>query len=230
MTILDEDSLRRAQDLLGYGFDQPDLLAAALTHPSLGGAPNYQRLEFLGDRVLGLVISHWLYETYPDEAEGKLNRRFTALVRKETLAHIALALGLAPFIRLEAGAQAEGTHEAPGVLADICEAVIGAIYLDGGLAPAQHFIKTHWSASMKNGPQAYRDAKTALQEWAQGRGLPLPCYQLVGRTGPDHNPKFEIEVSVKEAGTARAHGPSKRQAEQQAATHLLEKLAPERDI
>ncbi len=220
-----DDGLKgRIAQRIGYDFADESLLKMALTHPSLAGGAHYQRLEFLGDRVLGLVISHWLYEKYPDEAEGQLNRRFTALVRRETLSDLAQKLDLGPMIRMEAGARSEGTAKASAVLADICEALIGAIYLDGGLDAARQMIHRFWADRVKAGPSAYRDAKTALQEWAQGRGLPLPVYQLLGRSGPDHSPVFQMRVEVRTAGKAEASGASKRSAEQLAATRLLDML------
>ncbi len=183
----------------------------------------------MGDRVLGLVVARWLYDRFPNEQEGQLNRRFTALVRQETLADIAASTGLSEYILLESGAEQEGTRSTPAVLADICEAVIGSLYLDGGLEVAETFIKKNWAQPLQAGPEVYRDAKTALQEWAQGKGLPLPRYWTISRTGPDHNPEFEIAVRVDGAGEASARGASKRAAEQGAAARLLQNLKSERN-
>lgn len=221
----DTDSAIRLEDLVGYIFIDRDLADLALTHPSMEGGAHYQRLEFLGDRVLGLVIARWLYQAFPDEQEGKLNRRFAALVRRETLARIAADIGVGSLIRMagpSTGGAAEGLTEA--VLADVCEAVIGAIYLDGGLDPVESFIRKQWRSALEAGPSAYRDAKTALQEWAQGRGLGLPVYRQLGRTGPDHAPRFEIEAGIDGAGQACGTGATKREAEQAAAERLLEHL------
>ncbi len=209
---------------LGHRFRDPSLIEAAFTHPSCGGRATYQRLEFLGDRVLGLVVAAWLYESFPEEPEGKLNRRFTALVRRETLAQVATEIGLGAFIRTSDASAGARDILTPAVLADVCEAVIGALYLDAGLAAAERFVKVHWRIHFEEGAEAYRDAKTALQEWVQGRGLPLPDYRLVGRTGPDHAPEFEIAVRVANEGEARAKGPSKRIAEQAAASAMLKRL------
>ncbi|TNE65238.1 MAG: ribonuclease III [Alphaproteobacteria bacterium] len=216
------------RDIAGYRFERTSLLEEALTHPSLSGNHNYQRLEFLGDRVLGLVIASWLLEAYPGEAEGKLNRRFTALVRKETLAEMAQTLGIAAAIKLTPGAEAEGTRDKEAVQADACEAVIGAMYLDTGYRAAEKFIRKHWAPLMKDGPSVYKDSKTQLQEWCQARGLPLPCYRLAGREGPDHNPVFTIEACVEGKGSASASGGAKRQAEQAAAEALLGLLTGEK--
>lgn len=216
----------RAQAVLGHRFSDPGLLQAALTHPSVAGPVNYQRLEFLGDRVLGLVIAAWLYESFPQEPEGKLNRRFSALVRREALAEVAGETGLDGLIRLEAGAESEGARKLPAVLADVCEAVIGALYLDAGLAAAEAFVTAHWAARLKAGPAVYKDAKTTLQEWAQGRRLPLPAYRVAERRGPDHSPEFVVAVSVEGVGEAQAAGTSKRLAEQAAAAAMLERLLP----
>lgn len=215
------------KQLVGYKFDKPSLLDEALTHPSLSGTYNYQRLEFLGDRVLGLVISTWLLEAYPKEAEGKLNRRFTSLVRKETLAEMSVKLGIVDAIKLTPGAEAEGTREKEAVQSDVCEAVIGAMYLDGGFEVANAFIRKHWVPLMKGEVDAVKDNKTLLQEWCQARALPLPKYSVVDRTGPDHNPVFTIEARVDGKGEAVATGTAKRLAEQASAKKLFDALTGE---
>ncbi|NVJ98476.1 MAG: ribonuclease III [Alphaproteobacteria bacterium] len=214
--------------IVGYTFQSPSLLDEALTHPSLSGSHNYQRLEFLGDRVLGLSVATLLLEAFPGEAEGKLNRRFTALVRRETLAEMARKLGLSDALKLTPGAETEGTREKEAVQADVTEAVIGAMYLDGGYDVADKFIRKHWSPLLNEGPTAIKDSKTQLQEWCQARSLPLPFYKMVGRTGPDHSPVFTIEAIVDNKGTATAIGPAKRQAEQAAAAELLAVLTGEK--
>jgi len=216
------------KELVGYRFEKPSLLDEALTHPSLSGAYNYQRLEFLGDRVLGLSISTWLLEAYPSEAEGKLNRRFTALVRKETLADMARKLGIVDAIKLTPGAETEGTRDKEAVQADVCEAVIGAMYLDGGYSVADKFIRKHWVPLMGETSEATRDNKTLLQEWCQGRALPLPKYEIIGRSGLDHCPVFTIEVSVAGKGKAEAEGTAKRLAEQAAAKALYAMLVTDK--
>ena len=213
-------------DIVGHRFQDQRLIEQALSHPSLPGPVNYQRLEFLGDRVLGLVVAAWLYERYPGEAEGELNRRYTALVRRETLAEVAQGLGLDAHIRGEASADAAGLRQQPAVLADVCEAVIGALYLDAGLEVAAEFIHRHWQARL-NGPATLKDAKTALQEWAQAHRLPLPTYQVADRTGPDHSPEFTVTVAVVDHGEETASGPSKRAAQQAAAQRMLDRLVGE---
>ena len=211
-------------DIAGYRFDKPSLLDEALTHPSLSGTYNYQRLEFLGDRVLGLVIATWILEEYPDEDEGQLNRRFAALVRRETLARVTRELGIQARIKMTPGAKNEGTRDKEAIQSDICEAVIGAVYLDGGFDAARDFIRGHFKGLMAEGPSVYKDAKTVLQEWTQARNAPRPSYQIVARSGPDHDPQFTIEVSVDTIGSAQAKGSAKRIAEQAAAELLLAKL------
>ena len=218
------DDIDKIEELLDYHFEQKALLVEALTHPSLAGEPSYQRLEFLGDRVLGLVIATWLFEDYTTEDEGRLNRRFSSLVRGETLAKMSTDLGVDKHIRLTPAALGEGTDKKPAVLADICEAVIGAIYSDGGLPQAEKFIRTHWAKMMKHGPSDSKDATTKLQEWTQKRALPLPRYTETSRSGPAHQPLFTIEVSIEGYGAAEAAGTSKQQAQQEAASALLVQL------
>lgn len=208
----------------GYRFCDKSYLKEALSHPSLNAGRSYQRLEFLGDRVLGLVIAEALFNRYPEEAEGRLNRRYSALVRREALAEISLTLKLDEMILMTEGADIEGTRQKPSVLGDIGEAVIGAIYLDGGFDAAKTYILKHWQNYLSGKVGAAKDSKTALQEWAQGRGFSLPTYTLVRRFGPDHLPEFQIAVSVEESGTAEATARSKRMAEQLAAQKLLEIL------
>ena len=217
-------------DTLGHRFARGDLLREALTHPSVnpedrGPAPfGYERLEFLGDRVLGLVIAEWLLELFPSEAEGALARRHAALVRRETLAQMAGDIGLGAHLLLLSGEAEAGGRDNDAILADACEAVIGALYLDGGLVPARSFIRAAWSAAVVRDEQPPRDPKTTLQEWAQARALPLPDYALVARTGPDHDPVFTVRVVVSGLPPATASGSSKRGAERAAAAALLTQL------
>lgn len=207
-------------EIAGYVFVRSSLLDEALTHPSLSGNRNYQRFEFLGDRVLGLVIATWLLEVYPKEAEGKLNQRFTSLVRRETLAEMAVKLGIIDHLKLTPGAEAEGTRTKEAIQADVCESVIGAMYLDGGFEAANQFIRTHWASLIGAGVTAIKDDKTLLQEWCQARGVDLPSYTVIEQSGPDHEPVFTIQVAVAGKGEAQATGTAKRLAEQ-AAAHLL---------
>lgn len=213
-----------AAAVLAHEFRDPGLLTQALTHPSFDSAVSYQRLEFLGDRVLGLVIAHWLYERFPHEPEGRLATRFTSLVRRETLADIARGRDFGPRIIMAAGARDESAHQKDSVLADVCEAVIGALYLDGGLDVAQAFIRTHWQGLIDDGPGARKDAKTRLQEWVQARGLPAPTYRELSRSGPAHLPHFVMEVVVEGGPTSSGEGSTKREAEQQAAALMLDVL------
>jgi ribonuclease III len=227
--------------LIGHAFARPELLAEALTHPSArprqpggrrrprrasGGAPrgDYERLEFLGDRVLGLVIADLLWRNFEHEREGPLTRRLTNLVRRDALARVAGEIGLDRHLILSPAEAAAGAARNPGILADVLEAVIAAIYLDGGLASAFAFIERFWEPLIGEMEAPPSDAKTALQEWAQARGLPLPAYDLVATSGPDHAPHFTLSVRV--AGQAEATGTasSKRAAETAAAAALLDRL------
>jgi len=198
-----------------------------LTHASAiqgGGDPSYERLEFLGDRVLGLVVADMLLAQFPDEPEGPLAQRLADLVRRETLAAVALELDLGASLRIAKSGQDDDERHNPAILADVCEALIGALYLDGGLAAARQFIEPIWQPLLIEARKPPQDAKTALQEWAQGRGLPLPEYRETARSGLDHEPVFTIEVTVAGHGGESAEGRSKRQAEQAAAARLLARL------
>lgn len=214
---------------LGHRFKDDRLLAQALTHPSLDGSPHYQRLEFLGDRVVGLVIAEALYEMFPEEREGALSRRLAFLVRRETLGEIALEVGLAPHIHMAASAETAGGRENPALLSDILEAVIAALYQEGGYDLARDFIRRHWQSRLTDSDVTLKDAKSTLQEWAQGRGLKTPSYKTIDRTGPDHDPVFRISVEVPGYGKAEAEGSAKREAEQDAAGILLQRLREKDD-
>ena len=218
--------MRELAEILDYEFNDPELAQVALTHRSATGRgePTYERLEFLGDRVLALVIADLLYEHYPREEEGALAKRLVALVRGETLAEVGARLNLAPLMILSKGEEDAGGRANTAILADVCEALIGAIYRDGGLEPARRFIERHWHDRMTAEETPPKDAKTTLQEWAQGNGYDLPAYRTVRRSGPDHAPHFTIEVRVGEFPPERGDGASKRVAEQAAAELLLEHL------
>ncbi len=209
-----------AQRVLSHSFDNQALLREAVTHPSLAGGPSYQRLEFLGDRVLGLAVAQRLLESYPEESEGTIARRFVKLVRKETLAAIARDIGVPDIIQLESAARQAGIHKQDGVCADVLEALLGALYLDAGLGAVTQFISAYWGDLMAAEAGATRDPKTRLQEWAQGRGLPLPHYEVVSQDGPDHAPTFTIRVTVESSAPVEASGNSKRLAEKAAADAL----------
>ena len=215
---------------LGHTFSQPDLLAQALTHPSIvhGRAPRkstpYERLEFLGDRVLGLAVADMLFRAFPHEPEGALARRHAALVRRDALARVAGRIGLGALIVLSRSEEEGGGRTNPGLLADACEAVIGALYADAGFEVAAAFIRAQWAPLMAEAAAPPKDSKTALQEWAQGLGKPLPVYTTLGMEGPPHDPVFHVSVVVAGAEAATGTGNSKRAAEQMAAALLLEKV------
>jgi len=216
------------EDIIGYRFRSARVLEEALTHPSCaetkGGLPySYQRLEFLGDAVLGLVIAELLFTLYPGENEGSMAKRHAALVRSESLADVARRLGIGPYIRMSGSGQDNG-RDLNSNLEDVCEALIGALYLDGGFDAARDFVLRQWEPLARAMSAPPKDAKTALQEWAQGRSLNLPEYRVVEMTGPAHAPEFTVSVSVEGAQPAVAKAASKRQAEQLAAKALLEKL------
>jgi ribonuclease-3 len=238
---IDLAAMRGGDDLhdsLGHAFARPELLAEALTHRSVlpplkegrrrlrRGMPprNYERLEFLGDRVLGLVVADLLWRRFGDEPEGHLTRRLTHLVRRETLARVATAISLDRHLLLSPSEAAAGGARNPGILGDAMEAVIAAIYLDGGFAAASAFIARWWEPLIADMAGPPRDPKTTLQEWAQGRGLPLPAYDLVATSGPDHSRSFTVAVRVAGIEEASATGSSKRAAETAAAAALLERL------
>lgn len=218
--------LRDLVAILGHRFADLSRLERAVTHPSAatGMRPDNQRLEFLGDRVLGLVVAEMLMQRFPDLPEGELAPRFNALVRRETLAEIAQGMDLGRFLRLGRSEQTSGGRRKAAILADALEAVIAALYLDGGLAPAAAFIRTHWQQPMQSVRSSPLDAKTRAQEWLQGRGLRPPDYVLIDRTGPDHAPVFTIEAQLEDGRSARGTAKSKKLAEQEAATALLLQL------
>jgi ribonuclease-3 len=220
-------SVSVVEDRIGYRFADKALLECALTHVSaLASRPNrsgnYQRLEFLGDHVLGLAVSDLLFKKFPRASEGELSKRLADLVRRETCASVARSLDLGASLRLGASeAQAAG-RERTAILADVCEALVGAVYLDAGYARALQLVEALWGERMST-KQPVRDPKTALQEWAQGRGLPTPSYKEVGRTWPQHGPEFRVAVALPGRVPTEGVGPSKRAAEQAAAAAMLER-------
>ncbi len=211
---------------LGYKFADPELLDRALTHssaiaPAKRVAQSYQRLEFLGDRVLGLVVADLLYRRFPKATEGDLSRSLNALVRKETCAMIARELNLGAEINLGESEARTGGAEKEAILGDVIEALLGAIYMDGGLGPAFEIIERLFGEHMGQSGTERADAKTTLQEWAQGRGLEPPAYVEIERTGPDHAPEFTIAVRLGDYEPLTATGPSKKLAEHKAAEAFL---------
>lgn len=217
-----EASLAAVEGRIGYSFKDRALLRTALTHASAAaGKESYQRLEFLGDRVLGLVISDGLFVMFPGATEGELSGRLAELVRKEACAEVAEAYGLGAAVTLAPGRARRATVVTINVLGDVCEAVIGAIYRDGGLEAARSFIERGWADRLRHWPGSRRSAKAALQEWAQSKGLPVPVYAIVDRLGPDHEPEFEVEATVSKLAASRGKGRTRRDAEQAAAAALL---------
>jgi ribonuclease-3 len=201
------------------------LLARALTHSSTGGADN-ERLEFLGDRILGFIIAELLIEQFPHEKEGSLALKLNALVRMETCARVAEAAGVDAALILAPAEERSGGRRKAAILGDACEAVIAALYLDGGIEAARKFISKHWQPLMSEVTGDLRDPKNALQEWAQGRKLGTPSYRVSRREGPDHAPRFTVEVSVRGHEPAVGEGLSLRAAEQSAARTLMQRLTP----
>jgi ribonuclease-3 len=229
------EAMRSAEAILGHRFNCQNLLSEALTHRSAAhGKPasgrgrqmataSNERLEFVGDRVLGLLIAEWLAERFPREQEGELGRRLAQLVSQPVLAAIAEACGLGAVLAVAPGESRAGVRRRATVLADAMEAALGAVFVDGGIEPARRFVRTAWEAAMTAQAAPPKDAKTALQEWAQARGPDLPSYQVVSREGPPHLPLFVITVAVG-GMTGTGSAGTKRAAEQAAASDLLGKL------
>ncbi|MBT54377.1 MAG: ribonuclease III [Mameliella sp.] len=218
--------LTALQKALGHHFTDPRLLLRAVTHGSRSGPgrEDNQRLEFLGDRVLGLVMAEALLQRDRAASEGQLAPRFNALVRKETCADVARDVGLGDALKLGRSEQLSGGRRKQALLGDAMEAVIAAVYIDAGFDTARDLILRLWGARIDGVDEDAKDAKTSLQEWAQARGLPPPAYVETARTGPDHAPVFTIQARLHSGETAEATAGSKRQAEQMAAKALLEQL------
>jgi ribonuclease-3 len=215
---------RFVRDRLGYEPKTLRLFELALTHKSVGIGEDYERLEFLGDRVLGHVIAKALYDRHPKEPEGYLSRRYNVLVARETCAEIGRDLGLPAMVRLGKQAREDGATQSDNVIGDVVEALIGALLIDGGFDAAQAFVARIWGPHLDEQRKAPKHAKSALQELAAARQCKTPVYEVVGRTGAHHAPKFTIRVSVPGLGEATAEGTSKQEAETEAATALLNKL------
>jgi len=216
--------LARLEAALGHVFGDRGLLLLALTH--VGAAPGrhatYQRLEFLGDRVLGVCVSSMLYEAFPDADEGQLSRRLADLVRRETCAEVALEWDVEPHIRLGPGEKTLAALR-QAILGDICESLIGAVFLDGGFDAARALVKRAFESRMRAPNRPLRDPKTTLQEWALSLKRPLPKYAIVSREGPDHAPTFAVEVAVEGFAPALSKGRSRQEAEKLAAQALLDR-------
>jgi ribonuclease-3 len=218
---------RALSERIAYKFGDDSLLEQALTHISAakgkGRVGSYQRLEFLGDRVLGLAISEMLFAAFPKADEGELSKRLAELVRQETCAEVARAIELGDAIKLGSSEANAGGRRRTAILADVCEALVGAVFLDGGYPVAAALVERLWGERLRVRARPPRDAKTVLQEWAQGRGLPTPSYREIGRTGPHHNLEFRVSVELPNLAPAEGVGRSKRAAEQAAAAVLLER-------
>jgi len=220
--------LTALEQALGHRFGDPQLLVQATTHAAAGHGRadtiDNERLEFLGDRVLGLVMAELLMERFPKATEGELGPRHATLVRREALAEVAATIDLGSYLVLAAADAAAGSRSHPKFLADACEAVIAALYLDGGLEAAQNFITQQWAKQLRAVATMPIEPKTALQEWAQGHGRPLPSYSVTRSAGAAHDPVFEVKVEVKGLEPALAEGSSKRAAEKAAALTMLQRL------
>lgn len=220
------------ESILGYEFKNKKLLEEALTHPSISLQRaekeiifNYERLEFLGDAVLALIVAELLINKYPSEREGALAKRHSGLVHGEALAIIAENLGIAAYIKMTSGEDTSGGRKNRSNMENTLEAIVGAIYMDGGIEPAKTFVNHHWEKSINDMKEPPRDAKTSLQEWAQSRGLSIPVYEVIKTTGPAHEPIFIVRVSVDGLEPMHAEGSSKKKAEKLAAEMLLAIIA-----
>lgn len=218
--------MARIEGLLGHEFADTKLLSAALTHSSLRkqARTSYERLEFLGDRVLGLVVADMLLRRFPKEAEGDLAKRQAALIKRDTLADVARDINLGPHLKMSAGEEKLGGRDNPNMLSDTMEALMAALYLDAGLDQARAFIAPLWSPLIEATKVPPKDAKTGLQEASQKLRLGLPTYHLLARTGPDHAPEFLVEIRLPGRDSVQGTGKSKREAEQIAAAAMLETL------
>ncbi len=215
------------ENRLGHRFTNRALLDQALTHGSAVAGNRqfgYERLEFLGDRILGAIVASLVFRSYPQESEGKLTLRQVDLVRNETIAAIARELEIERLVHLSPGEERRGANENESVLADVLEALIGAIYLDGDYKQARQFVERYWLKRMKAVHTPPQDAKSRLQEWLLGHNLTLPVYTVVSMTGPDHAPDITVEISHESGRRKRATGSSRRQAETAAAQQLLDEL------
>lgn len=208
---------------LGHPPGELALYERALTHPSQGEA-NYQRLEFLGDRVLGIVAADWLYRAFPAEPEGALSRRLNSLVARATCAEVGRAIGVREHVRLGKQARDDGAIESDNVIGDVVEALIGALWLDAGMEAAERFIRRAWAGRVDAADRAPEHPKSALQEWAAAHGCKPPVYRLTGRSGPHHAPRFTVEAEIEGRGIGTAEGSSKQEAETLAAIALFAKL------
>ena len=214
----------KIENIIGYSFKDRHLLERALTHSSTGEEYSYQRLEFLGDRVLGLVIADALFKKFRLENEGGLAKRHTALVQGSTLAVIGQAHGFNEFILFSDAEKQAGGHKNENIISDVVESLLGALYLDGGYDVVYDVIIRLWGDNIETLEKAPQDPKTELQEWAQAKGLSLPLYEIIDRQGPDHAPVFTVKLSVEGFDSIQEEGPSRRQAEKTAARKMVKVL------
>ncbi|GGE01517.1 ribonuclease 3 [Polymorphobacter glacialis] len=224
MSHTDAELAAWARERLGHDFTDIRLVRRALTHSSAASGPDsYQRLEFLGDRILGHSVAAWLYGAH-DEAEGRLTARLHALVEGAANAEVARGLGVSERLIMETNARAKGLHQSDNVLGDVAEALVAALYLDGGWDVANAFVRREWQQLLDDGPRLLADPKSRLQEWALKRRRGMPVYAVIDRQGPDHAPRFTIEVHVRGQEPAQGVGASKQEAEKAAAVALLSKV------
>ena len=207
--------------IIGYEFKNKALLELALTHASTATGKTYERLEFLGDRVLGMAVADTLYNKFPDEPEGDLARRLSALVQGETLAQIARQYELGEYIQLSEAERNSGGADNDHILADVVEAILGALYLDADYQTCQHVVSHLWGERFYKMTQPPQHPKTRVQEWVQSKALGLPIYEIVGQSGPDHAPVFEVRLSVEGYEAATAYGRSRQEAEKKAANRFM---------
>lgn len=217
-------SFSKVEEIIEYKFKDLHLLERALTHSSTNDAYNYQRLEFLGDRVLGLVMAGALFTEFKEENEGGLAKRHTALVQGSTCTLVGKAHHIGEHIILSASEREAGGQLNDNIIGDVVEALLGAVYIDGGYEPAQKVILKLWGDNIKTLEKAPQDPKTELQEWVQARGLDLPTYEVVDKKGPDHAPVFIVRLTVDKKNFVEAEGSSRRQAEKKAAEKILKRL------
>lgn len=220
---MSDDFIRFIEGALGHRPKDIKLFQQALVHSSFGTA-SYERLEFLGDRVLGLIVARWLYERFPNEPEGKLSRRYNALVARETCASVGRDIGLPEWIKLGKQAREDGASQSDNVIGDVVESLLGALLLDADLAAAEAFIRKAWTPYVDRQQKAPTHPKSALQELAASRGLPIPDYVVERRSGAHHAPRFTVRVAIRGGGEAEAEGSSKQEAETAAAETLLKQM------
>ena len=219
---LNSEKSVRLSSQLGYVFRDVNLLYQAMTHGSSGKKANYERLEFLGDRVLGLVIAEELYRQHGRDSEGKLSTRHSSMVRGEVCADVAEGLGISEFLHVGTLERKQGLHQTRSMLGDVMEALIGAVYIDGGMDAAKAFVLKHWAGVLKKPRSTQKDAKTYVQEWALARAKSLPVYEVVARSGPEHKPEFTVRLSVADHDPCEGQGPTKQAAEMAAAEKFIE--------